>query len=73
MPFDVALVVPLRGPAGIFGPSAELCAQLAAEEINRAGGVLGQELRLIPVDGGATRRRWPPRSRPWSTRARCRA
>ncbi|GAA2690249.1 substrate-binding domain-containing protein [Actinoplanes palleronii] len=51
--FDVALVVPLRGPAGIFGPSAELCAQLAAEEVNRSGGVLGRELRLIPVDGGA--------------------
>ncbi|MEV6306767.1 substrate-binding domain-containing protein [Actinoplanes sp. NPDC051861] len=51
--FDVALVVPLRGPAGIFGPSAELCAELAAEEINQAGGVLGRELRLIPVDGGA--------------------
>src|SRR6185436_606279 len=31
----------------------ELCAQLAAEEINRVGGVLGQELRLVPVDGGA--------------------
>lgn len=49
----VALVVPLRGPAGIFGPSAELCAQLAAEEINAAGGVLGRELQLLPVDGGA--------------------
>ncbi|MFI5896476.1 substrate-binding domain-containing protein [Actinoplanes sp. NPDC051513] len=49
----VALVVPLRGPAGIFGPSAELCAQLAAEEVNAAGGVLGRELVLIPVDGGA--------------------
>ncbi|MEU4426338.1 substrate-binding domain-containing protein [Actinoplanes sp. NPDC024001] len=51
--FDVALVVPLRGPAGILGPSAELCAQLAAEEVNRAGGILGRELRLVPVDGGA--------------------
>jgi urea transport system substrate-binding protein len=51
--FDVALVVPLQGPAGIFGPSAELCAELAADEINRAGGILGQELRLVPVDGGA--------------------
>jgi ABC-type branched-subunit amino acid transport system substrate-binding protein len=49
----VALVVPLQGPAGIFGPSAELCAQLAAEEVNQAGGVLGRELRLVPVDGGA--------------------
>jgi urea transport system substrate-binding protein len=49
----VALVYPMRGPAGVFGPSCELCAQLAAEEVNRAGGVLGRELRLLPVDGGA--------------------
>lgn len=54
--FGVALVVPLQGPAGIFGPTCELCARLAAEEVNRAGGVLGRELRLLPVDGGA-----PPR------------
>jgi ABC-type branched-subunit amino acid transport system substrate-binding protein len=49
----VALVVPLRGTAGILGPSAELCAQLAAEEVNAAGGILGRELVLVPVDGGA--------------------
>jgi urea transport system substrate-binding protein len=53
---SVALVFPLQGPAGIFGPTCELCARLAAEEVNLAGGVLGRELRLIPVDGGA-----PPR------------
>lgn len=53
---SVALVIPLQGPAGILGPGCELCAQLAAEEVNSAGGVLGHELRLIPVDGGA-----PPR------------
>ncbi|GAA4454492.1 substrate-binding domain-containing protein [Phytohabitans houttuyneae] len=49
---NVALVYPMRGPAGIFGPTCELCARLAAEEINEAGGVLGRELRLVPVDGG---------------------
>ncbi|GAX54472.1 substrate-binding domain-containing protein [Streptomyces olivochromogenes] len=49
----VALVFPLQGSAGIFGPTCELCARLAAEEVNRAGGVLGKELRLLPVDGGA--------------------
>lgn len=49
----VALVHPMRGPAGIFGPACGLCAQLAADEVNRAGGVLGRELRLVPVDGGA--------------------
>ncbi|TDT98102.1 ABC-type branched-subunit amino acid transport system substrate-binding protein [Streptomyces sp. 846.5] len=50
---DVALVVPLQGPAGIFGPSCECCAQLAAEEVNAESGVLGREMRLLLVDGGA--------------------
>ncbi|WP_312892738.1 substrate-binding domain-containing protein [Allostreptomyces psammosilenae] len=51
---SVALVFPMQGPAGMFGPTCELCARLAAEEVNRAGGVLGRELRLVPVDGGAS-------------------
>ncbi|MEU1513824.1 substrate-binding domain-containing protein [Streptomyces sp. NPDC005811] len=50
---NVALVYPMQGPAGIFGPACEACARLAAEEINKAGGVLGRELRLLEVDGGA--------------------
>ncbi|UIX32154.1 substrate-binding domain-containing protein [Streptomyces sp. GQFP] len=50
---NVALVYPMQGPAGIFGPACEACARLAVEEVNRAGGVLGKELRLIEVDGGA--------------------
>lgn len=50
---DVALVIPLQGPAGIFGPSCQCCAQLAAEEVNAGSGVLGKELRLLLVDGGA--------------------
>jgi ABC-type branched-subunit amino acid transport system substrate-binding protein len=49
---SVALVVPLRGPGGIFGPSCELSARLAAEEVNASGGVLGREVRLVAVDGG---------------------
>jgi urea transport system substrate-binding protein len=49
---DMALVVPLQGPAGIFGPSCESCAALAVQEINADGGVLGRELNLVPVDGG---------------------
>jgi ABC-type branched-subunit amino acid transport system substrate-binding protein len=48
---DVAMVIPLNGSAGIFGPSCELCAQLAAEEINAEGGALGRELRLSVVNG----------------------
>ncbi|MGC9542414.1 substrate-binding domain-containing protein [Streptomyces sp. UG1] len=50
---NVALVYPMQGPAGIFGPTCEACARLAAEEVNKAGGVLGRELRLLEVDGGA--------------------
>jgi urea transport system substrate-binding protein len=51
--FTIGLVVPIQGPAGIIGPSCELCAQLAVEEVNAGGGVLGRELRLLTVDGGA--------------------
>lgn len=50
---NVALVYPMQGPAGMFGATCEACARLAAEEVNRAGGVLGKELRLLEVDGGA--------------------
>lgn len=52
-PFSVALVVPLQGSEGMYGPSCELCAQLAAEEINAQGGLLGRELRFVTVDGAA--------------------
>jgi urea transport system substrate-binding protein len=49
---DVGLLIPLHGSAGIFGPSCELCARLAMEEVNSEGGLLGRELRLQVVDGG---------------------
>lgn len=48
---DIMLLIPLHGSAGVFGPSCELCAQLAVEEINAEGGVLARELRLSVVDG----------------------
>ena len=49
----VALVIPRSGPAGIFGPSCELSAMLATEELNSGDGAAGREIRLLPVDGGA--------------------
>ncbi len=48
----VALVVPLQGPAAIFGPSCEAVAATALAAINRAG-VLGREMTVEVVDGGA--------------------
>lgn len=50
---DVALVVPLSGPAGMFGPSCEASAELAVQDINAAGGVLDRPVRIHPVDAGA--------------------
>lgn len=51
-PVRIGLLVPLQGPAGIFGPSCELCAELAVHEINGDGGVLGREVQLRVLDGG---------------------
>lgn len=52
-PFRIALVVPIQGPAGIFGPSCEAVATLAAGQVNEAGGLLGRPVELQVVDGGA--------------------
>jgi urea transport system substrate-binding protein len=51
--YRVALVVPLSGSGGLYGPSCVLCARLAVEEVNAAGGLLGEPVELSIVDGGA--------------------
>lgn len=48
---DVALVVPFSGSAGIYAPSCEACAELAIADVNAGSGLLGRQIRLIPVDG----------------------
>lgn len=48
----VALVIPLQGPAGIFGPSCEAVAATALRALNEDG-ILGRHVRLEIVDGGA--------------------
>ncbi len=53
-PYRVALLAPLSGPAGVWGPSCRTSALLASREINRLGGVLGRELELVFVDAGRT-------------------
>jgi len=47
---EVGLLIPLHGSAGIYGPSCELCAEMAVAEINADGGVLGLPVRLRVVD-----------------------
>lgn len=49
----LAMVVPLQGPGGVFGPSCEAVSRLVADDLNRAGGVLGREVCVEIVDGGA--------------------
>jgi len=48
----IGAVVPLSGPAGLFGPSCCNCFRLAAEEINEQNGILGHKVDLIFIDGG---------------------
>lgn len=51
--FRVGLVIPLQGPAGIFAPSCEAVAELAAKEVNDRGGLQGRKVTIEVLDGGA--------------------
>lgn len=51
-PLKVAVMIPQSGPAGLFGPSAKACAELAADTINARGGVLGRKIELMFGDAG---------------------
>lgn len=48
----LALVLPFQGPAGLYGPSCQVSAQLAIEELNAVAGVNGRRVRAVEVDGG---------------------
>jgi urea transport system substrate-binding protein len=49
----IAFLIPLSGPAGLWGPSCQASATLAAQEVNAAGGILGREIELVFADAGA--------------------
>jgi urea transport system substrate-binding protein len=51
-PLKVAVMLPSSGPAGLFGPSSKACAELAAEQLNARGGVLGRKIELLFGDAG---------------------
>lgn len=52
----VGLLVSRSGPAGLWGPSCENGAMLAAAEINAAGGVLGAPIELVIADASWSER-----------------
>ena len=51
-PVKVGLMIPLSGPAGLFGPSSKNCGELAVAHINANGGLLGRPIELIVSDAG---------------------
>ena len=48
----IALLAPFSGPAGLWGPSCQTSALLAAREVNEGGGLLGREIELTFIDAG---------------------
>jgi len=51
-PLKVAMMIPLSGPAGLFGPSSRNCSELAVAEINSGGGIGDREVELLIGDAG---------------------
>ena len=48
--FRVALLIPMCGSAGIWGPSCIASAEVAAHELNRRDGIAGKSVQLILFD-----------------------
>jgi urea transport system substrate-binding protein len=51
-PLKVGVLVPMSGPAGLFGPSSKNCAQMAVDKINAEGGIFGRMIEPIYTDVG---------------------
>lgn len=49
----IGFQAPLTGPAATDGKSAQIAATMAVEDINAAGGVLGQKIELVTYDDQA--------------------
>jgi len=48
----IGVLIPNSGPGGLFGPSSQNAATLAAEQINARGGLAGQKIELLFGDVG---------------------
>ena len=48
----IGLLLPISGSSGMHGPPGRSCAQLAVEEINALGGLLGRRVQVVVADGG---------------------
>jgi urea transport system substrate-binding protein len=52
-PIKIGIPVGLSGANSVVAPSVVQSAELAAEEINAAGGILGRQVELIVADDGS--------------------
>src|ERR1700734_3262574 len=50
--FKIGLFIALSGPASLFGPTQRACAELAADEGKKAGGIPGRQDKLLPTAAG---------------------
>ncbi|MEL6265771.1 MAG: ABC transporter substrate-binding protein, partial [Pseudomonadota bacterium] len=52
-PIKIGIPVGLSGANSVVAPSVVQSAELAAEEINAAGGILGRQIELVVADDGS--------------------
>jgi urea transport system substrate-binding protein len=50
--FKIGVFIALTGSASMFGATQKGCAELAADEVNAAGGILGKKVNLVFGDAG---------------------
>lgn len=50
--YRIGVLIPLQGPAGIFGASCVAVSEQAKSELNAANGIQGRKVELIYIDGG---------------------
>ncbi len=51
-PIKIGAILPLTGTLASFGPRFQVAAQMALDEVNAAGGVLGRRVELVVRDDG---------------------
>lgn len=52
--YRLALAIPTSGQLGLTAPASLAAAELAAAEVNAAGGIFGREVSLVLVDAGGS-------------------
>jgi ABC-type branched-subunit amino acid transport system substrate-binding protein len=51
-PFKIGLFYAASGPAALFGPTQKASAELAVEQLNKNGGIMGRQIELLLADAG---------------------